>query len=53
MKYEGKYTATKGKTSGLSAKKAGAASGHIFRTTGDGQSNKKSGLAKVTGRGKK
>ncbi len=46
--------ATVGKTAGLSEKKTGAASGHVFGQTGDGMiPGEKSGLAKVTGRGLK
>ena len=42
----------KGKTKGLSATKTGLKSRHTFTTTGSGKTNKKSGLAGLTGRGK-
>ncbi len=42
----------KGKTIGLSSAKTGLKSGHTFTTTGSGKTNKKSGLAGLTGRGK-
>jgi len=42
----------KGKTLGLSASKTGVLSGHTFTTSGSGKTNKKSGLAALTGRGK-
>ncbi|MEK6867617.1 MAG: hypothetical protein AABX98_02225 [Nanoarchaeota archaeon] len=42
----------KGKTAGLSATKTGTASGHVFRTTGSAKTNRGSGLAALTGRGK-
>lgn len=42
----------KGKTVGLSAEKTGTASGHVFKTTGSGKTNKASGLAALTRRGK-
>ena len=37
---------------GISADKTGLKSGHTFTTTGSGKTNKKSGLAGLTGRGK-
>lgn len=42
----------KGKTAGLSSTKTGVSSGHTFTSTGSGKTNKKSGLAGLTGRGK-
>ena len=54
MENRGKVQSTVGKTAGLSAKKAGSASGHVFRITGDDSvAGERSGLAKVTGRGLK
>lgn len=37
---------------GLSPAKTGLKSGHTFTITGSGKTNKKSGLAGLTGRGK-
>ncbi|MBI5072461.1 hypothetical protein HZA99_01445 [Candidatus Woesearchaeota archaeon] len=52
METQGKAQATVGKTKGLSAKKTGAASGHVFRQTGEGvMVGQQSGLATVAGGG--
>ncbi|MBI5002618.1 hypothetical protein HZC31_04485 [Candidatus Woesearchaeota archaeon] len=42
----------KGKTAGLSATKTGIAAGHSFTISRSGKTDKKSGLAALTGRGK-